>query len=1001
MKIKSPWQKLGSIKREQEEKIAQVKAAKFGIEYLNLDLVPINLDDLVSISEEDAISAKIAIIKKQGSIIALAVFNPDSPEIEKIASNFERQGFKIKKIAVSLSSLSNAWQGYKSYKPLKKDLKQVFIIEEDFEKKLKLSFKNKTEIKERLYKMKDEKEISDILALLFIGAIQSGASDIHIEPEENLVNIRFRIDGVLEDIGNIENIQYHRLLMRIKILTEMRLNVKDLPQDGRFSIKRVGKNVVNSDIRVSIIPSSFGETLVMRVLISEDFSLKLEELGFEKNQLNILISALELPNGLILSTGPTGSGKTTTLYSALNHVKTPNINIITIENPIEYKIKGITQTQVNYNRDYTFAKSLRAILRQDPDVILVGEIRDEETADIAVNASLTGHLVLSTLHTNDAPTAIERLENLNVKRNIIVSAISAVIAQRLVRKLCEKCKEEYEISAFNQNFIIEALSLISPKAGVTIPDITGKIMRAKGCNECFGTGYKGRTSILEIFSINDRIQETIFKKTTIYELRAVLMEEGMITLLQHGLIKVIQQITSLDEIGRVAGESKNIENLYGKIMLSVLSRSFNINDKIAKTVSDISLNIEIIKEKIEQVLEEEFLEWILSLGKKLEASDIQLNPGGQELDVSFRIDGILYNIASLPIRYLFYISSKLKELAKLDIGKHQKVQEGRFSFIIGKSSTDVRLSIIPGSYGEVIVMRLLQGDFYFTLEDLGINNAIVNLIKEDLIKPTGMILITGPTGAGKTTTVYSILKEINNSFQRKIITIENPIEYKIKGTIQTQIDPDKGYQFEGALKAILRQDPDVIMIGEIRDNETAKTAIQSAGTGHLVLSTIHTNDAIGIIERFEALDIGANLFSPVINLILAQRMARKLCNACKIKIALTTEQINSIKNILFSLSEVFHYASINLSKAFKANKNNKCDKCNNLGYKGRIGIFETVFINDEIKEAIKNKISKPEIKKMALKNNSIFLEQDAMLKLIQGIISIEEIERVLGKIIYL
>ena len=1001
MKIKSPWQKLGSIKREQEEKIAQVKAAKFGIEYLNLDLVPINLDDLVSISEEDAISAKIAIIKKQGSIIALAVFNPDSPEIEKIASNFERQGFKIKKIAVSLSSLSNAWQGYKSYKPLKKDLKQVFIIEEDFEKKLKLSFKNKTEIKERLYKMKDEKEISDILALLFIGAIQSGASDIHIEPEENLVNIRFRIDGVLEDIGNIENIQYHRLLMRIKILTEMRLNVKDLPQDGRFSIKRVGKNVVNSDIRVSIIPSSFGETLVMRVLISEDFSLKLEELGFEKNQLNILISALELPNGLILSTGPTGSGKTTTLYSALNHVKTPNINIITIENPIEYKIKGITQTQVNYNRDYTFAKSLRAILRQDPDVILVGEIRDEETADIAVNASLTGHLVLSTLHTNDAPTAIERLENLNVKRNIIVSAISAVIAQRLVRKLCEKCKEEYEISAFNQNFIIEALSLISPKAGVTIPDITGKIMRAKGCNECFGTGYKGRTSILEIFSINDRIQETIFKKTTIYELRAVLMEEGMITLLQHGLIKVIQQITSLDEIGRVAGESKNIENLYGKIMLSVLSRSFNINDKIAKTVSDISLNIEIIKEKIEQVLEEEFLEWILSLGKKLEASDIQLNPGGQELDVSFRIDGILYNIASLPIRYLFYISSKLKELAKLDIGKHQKVQEGRFSFIIGKSSTDVRLSIIPGSYGEVIVMRLLQGDFYFTLEDLGINNAIVNLIKEDLIKPTGMILITGPTGAGKTTTVYSILKEINNSFQRKIITIENPIEYKIKGAIQTQIDPDKGYQFEGALKAILRQDPDVIMIGEIRDNETAKTAIQSASTGHLVLSTIHTNDAIGIIERFEALDIGANLFSPVINLILAQRMARKLCNACKIKIALTTEQINSIKNILFSLSEVFHYASINLSKAFKANKNNKCDKCNNLGYKGRIGIFETVFINDEIKEAIKNKISKPEIKKMALKNNSIFLEQDAMLKLIQGIISIEEIERVLGKIIYL
>ena len=996
MKIKSPWQKLGSIKREQEEKVAQGKAFKFGIEYLNLDLVPINLDDLVFVNENEAISAKIAVIKKQGRIIALAMFNPDLPEVENIVSRFEKQGFKVKKIIASLSGLNNAWQGYKSYKPLKKELTRVFIIEKDFEKKLNISFKNKNEIKEKLYKMKHEKEISDILAILFIGAIQSGASDIHIEPEENLVNIRFRIDGVLEEIGNIENIQFHRLLIRIKILTEMKINVTDLPQDGRFSIKSVIKS---ADVRVSIIPSSFGETLVMRILESEDFSLKLEDLGFEKNQLNKLISALSLPNGLILSTGPTGSGKTTTLYASLNHIKTPNINIITIENPIEYIIKGITQTQVSYNKNYNFANGLRAILRQDPNVILVGEIRDEETANVAVNASLTGHLVLSTLHINDAPTVIERLENLAIKRNLITSSISVVMAQRLVRKLCEKCKEEYEISAFNQNSIKEALSLISPKAGVTMPNITGKIMRAKGCNECFGTGYKGRTSILEIFSINERIQETILKNTTTDELRAVLIEEGMITLLQHGLLKVIQQITSLDEIERVVGDLKNIEYIYGKTMLSVLSRALIINNEIAKAIPNMSINIEIIKEKIEQAPEQELLEWILSLGKKLGASDIHLNPGKQELDASFRIDGILYNAGSLPINYLFYISSKLKEFAKLDIGAHQRAQEGRFSFVLGKSSTDVRLSIIPGSYGEVIVMRLLQGDFYYTIKDLGIDGVLVDLIKENLTKPTGMILITGSTGAGKTTTMYSLLKEINSLFQRKIITIENPIEYKIEGAIQTQIDPDKGYQFEEALKAILRQDPDVIMIGEIRDNETAKTAIQSANTGHLVLSTLHANNAIGIIERFEALDIDASLFSPVINLILAQRMARRLCSACKVKTILTPEQTNAIKNILFSLSSIFHYASINLSEVFKANKNNKCDKCNNLGYKGRIGIFEIVFVNDEIRQAIKNKISEQEIRKIALKNNSIFLEQDAMLKLIQGITSIEEIERVLGKII--
>src|SRR3989344_2845555 len=967
MKIKTKSSKLGSIKREQEEKVAQGKAFKFGIEYLNLDLAPINLDDLVFVNENEAISAKIAVIKKQGRIIALAMFNPDLPEVENIVSRFEKQGFKVKKIIASLSGLNNAWQGYKSYKPLKKELTRVFIIEKDFEKKLNISFKNKNEIKEKLYKMKHEKEISDILAILFIGAIQSGASDIHIEPEENLVNIRFRIDGVLEEIGNIENIQFHRLLIRIKILTEMKINVTDLQQDGRFSIKSVIKS---ADVRVSIIPSSFGETLVMRILESEDFSLKLEDLGFEKNQLNKLISALKLPNGLILSTGPTGSGKTTTLYASLNHIKTPNINIITIENPIEYIIKGITQTQVSYNKNYNFANGLRAILRQDPNVILVGEIRDEETANVAVNASLTGHLVLSTLHINDAPTVIERLENLAIKRNLITSSISVVMAQRLVRKLCEKCKEEYEISAFKQNSIKEALSLISPKAGVTMPYMTGKIMRAKGCNECFGTGYKGRTSILEIFSINDRIQETILKNTTTDELRAVLIEEGMITLLQHGLLKVIQQITSLDEIERVEGDSKNIEDLYGKIMLSVLSRALIINNEIAKAIPNMSINIEIIKEKIEQAPEQELLEWILSLGKKLGASDIHLNPGKQELDASFRIDGILYNAGSLPINYLFYISSKLKEFAKLDIGAHQRAQEGRFSFVLGKSSKDV-----------------------------GIDGVLVDLIKENLTKPTGMILITGSTGAGKTTTMYSLLKEINSLFQRKIITIENPIEYKIEGAIQTQIDPDKGYQFEEALKAILRQDPDVIMIGEIRDNETAKTAIQSANTGHLVLSTLHANNAIGIIERFEALAIDASLFSPVINLIFAQRMARRLCSSCKVKTILTPEQTNAIKNILFSLSSIFHYASINLSEVFKANKNNKCDKCNNLGYKGRIGIFEIVFVNDEIKQAIKNKISEQEIRKIALKNNSIFLEQDAMLKLTQGITSIEEIERVLGKII--
>lgn len=376
---------------------------------------------------------------------------------------------------------------------------------------------------------------------IIMSAISKMASDIHIEPFEDNIYVRYRIDGVLHDILTLPPKLKSALITRIKIMSNMDISERRLPQDGRLKMK-IGKKEV--DFRVSTLPSIFGEKIVLRILEKGSLQLDLTKLGFEEESMNFFLEALSKPYGMILVTGPTGSGKTTTLYSALMKLRRPEVNIITVEDPVEYTLSRITQVQVQEEIGRTFAQVLRSFLRQDPDIILVGEIRDFETAEIAIKAALTGHLVLSTLHTNDAPSTITRLVNMGIEPFLIASSVILIVAQRLVRKLCESCKKEEKISKdalLKLGFLEESLSDL-------------KIYEAQGCPECNQTGYRGRIALYEVMPIKDEIKDLILTGASANEIKKEAIKLGMLTLRQSGIRKVIAGITSIEEILRITVE---------------------------------------------------------------------------------------------------------------------------------------------------------------------------------------------------------------------------------------------------------------------------------------------------------------------------------------------------------------------------------------------------------------------------------------------------------------
>ena len=395
-----------------------------------------------------------------------------------------------------------------------------------------------------------KKSTSELLEIILAGSINLDASDIHIEPEEEKAKLRIRIDGLLQDVLFFDLKIHQSLVSRIKLLSELKLNIRDRPQDGRFSIL-LEKTPI--EIRASSLPAEYGESIVLRILNPKSL-IDVEALGLRKDLVKIFDKEITKPNGMIIVTGPTGSGKTTTLYAVLKKINQPEVKIITIEDPIEYHLEGISQTQVDPKKGYDFAHGLRSLMRQDPDVILVGEIRDLETAKIALQAALTGHLVLSTLHTNDAAGTIARFQALGEKPVNIAPAINMVIAQRLVRKVCQKCLKLERISPENYEKIKKALKGL-PKEIQTVPlNAATTIPLAKGCKQCNFTGYKGRLGVFEFFLVDNEMERFILTSPSIGDLRDKAIKKGMVPMRQDGFIKVLEGITTIEEIERVTAE---------------------------------------------------------------------------------------------------------------------------------------------------------------------------------------------------------------------------------------------------------------------------------------------------------------------------------------------------------------------------------------------------------------------------------------------------------------
>jgi len=385
--------------------------------------------------------------------------------------------------------------------------------------------------------MMDEAPVIRLVNQVLVQAVKEHASDIHVEPFEQDVVVRFRKDGVLHEILKLPKRLHASIASRIKIMGNLNIAEKRLPQDGRIRRVVAGKEI---DIRLSTVPTSFGERLVMRILDKASTVLDLEQLGLHGHYLNVVDDMIHRPHGIVLVTGPTGSGKTTTLYACLTRINTPDKNILTIEDPVEYQLNGIGQMQVNAKTNFTFASGLRASLRQDPDVILVGEIRDKETAEIAIQASLTGHLVFSTLHTNDSASAFTRLTDMGVEPFLTASSILSVIAQRLVRKVCPVCRKQYHPS----NEELHALGLNDSRPGDTF-------YKSEGCEECLGTGYAGRVAIYEILHVDDVIRDMVMQRLDSSSLKHEAVKRGMNTLRMDGLEKFRQGLTTAEEVMRV------------------------------------------------------------------------------------------------------------------------------------------------------------------------------------------------------------------------------------------------------------------------------------------------------------------------------------------------------------------------------------------------------------------------------------------------------------------
>jgi len=534
-----------------ENDLRKVYAYILGIPYVDLSKEAISSDILQIVPEPIAKKYNIIAFEKSENNLKVAMLNPE--DLQTIDFIRKKTGFRITACLTSEESIKSVLRQYE------KSLKAEFgdLITDDSEK-IKAS-----ELDKDLEKVAQDLPVIRIVDTLIKHAILQSASDIHIEPGEKEVNVRYRIDGILHDAMILPKEILSGLVARIKVLSNLKLDEHRLPQDGRFKIE---KEDYKFSFRVSILPVFDGEKIVMRLLDESSKGLTLEKMGLSGKALEAIHREIRRPNGMILVTGPTGSGKTTTLYTIMDILNTADVNISTVEDPVEYRMPRINQTQIYMKIGMTFASALRSLLRQDPDIIMVGEIRDSETMEIAIHAAMTGHLVLSTLHTNSAAGTLPRLLDMGAEPFLVASTINVIIAQRLVRKLCQECKTEYhlnekEVKALARDMKVDSIMEYLKKSEqikrLVKPDskwIDLKFYRPKGCDQCSNEGYHGRLGIYEVLDVEDNIKKIITQEAPSNEIEKMAKENGMALMVEDGFMKAIQGITSIEEILRVSKE---------------------------------------------------------------------------------------------------------------------------------------------------------------------------------------------------------------------------------------------------------------------------------------------------------------------------------------------------------------------------------------------------------------------------------------------------------------
>ncbi|MHB1086639.1 MAG: GspE/PulE family protein [Minisyncoccota bacterium] len=557
---KKAAERLTELRAKEEEQLAEMLSHRYGVEYVDLTSKSIDTDALKLVPEDEARAVEIAPFRKVNKIIFVGMRAPEREDSLKSLQTIERLGYEVRRFIVSQASLEHAWDRFHDLSYATETEAGILTLSNETIQQMLEKLKTLQDVKTEIAShtgSKDAHRISRVLEIIMAGALALGASDVHLEPEEEGVRMRYRLDGVLVEVLMFDAATYSLVSSRLKLLSGLKLNVKNAAQDGRFSIVVGGKEV---EIRASVLPGSYAETIVMRLLDPTTIALPMEALGFDKYLMDIFAKEIAKPNGMILNTGPTGSGKTTTLYAFLRQVHSPEIKIVTIEDPVEYHLPGIVQTQVS--RDYTFAQGLRSTLRQDPDIIMVGEIRDAEVASTAVNASLTGHLVFSTLHTNDAAGTFPRLVDMGVAPDILGAALTTAMAQRLVRRLCPVCRVPTPITGDIKTKMEQLLAHI-PHAD-ELPANRDTMWLPKGCDKCGGLGYKGRIAVVEVILMDKEIEECVRHSSSERDIWAAAKHQKIRRMSQDGAVKILQGVTSYDELSRVV-------DLNDEVMLETIS----------------------------------------------------------------------------------------------------------------------------------------------------------------------------------------------------------------------------------------------------------------------------------------------------------------------------------------------------------------------------------------------------------------------------------------------